>query len=218
MEGPRLAQPLDHRESDIYPPQLSSPERRSRRFAWVRKVHTLGPQGTNCEKAARFWVDRLALDAPIVLHQSIERAATEVAVCDAEVMLGVVAYPDLHSVMYTHVRTMRLLDLFIMNTDEMVMAVPPGRDTEPRICVTHPAPQALLPERIQRRFVASTALAAQECACGRAEGCITTLAAADRHGLRVLHRYGPVPMGFTIHGPAARDTLSPAATCCRAHL
>ncbi|WP_243698444.1 hypothetical protein [Paracoccus alkanivorans] len=148
----------------------------------------------------------------------MEQAADEVARRDCEVMLSVVAYPDLHSIIYTHVRTMRLLDIFIMDTDEMVMAVPPGRDAEPQVCATHPAPQALLPDRIERRFVASTALAAQECASGKAEGCITTLAAADRHGLRVLHRYGPVPMGFTVHGPAARDTLSPAATCCRAYL
>lgn len=184
-----------------------------RPFGWVRRVHTLGPEGTNCQRAAQSWVARRCGRAEIVLHRSMEQAASRAAGCAREVMLGVVAYPELHSIIYSHLQVMRLIDLFLMDTDEMVLAVRPDRQAAPRLCATHPAPQALLPPCIERRFVASTAIAAEECARGEAEGCITTLAAAGLNGLRILRRYGPVPMGFTIHGPS-----SPVARCCRAYV
>lgn len=188
-------------------------ERLVRSFAWVRRVHTLGPQGTNCQRAAQSWIAGRCDRAEIVLHRSMEQAAGEAAGREREVMLGVVAYPELHSIIYRHLQVMRLIDMFIMDTDEMVLAVRPDQQAEPRLCATHPAPQSLLPPRIERRFVSSTAIAAEQCAQGEAEGCITTLAAAGLNGLHILRRYGPVPMGFTIHGPS-----SPVARCCRAHV
>ncbi len=179
-------------------------------FAWVREVHTLGPRGTNCERAASAWAARHSPGARIVLHASMEGAAEETAGRDHEVMLGAIAYPKLHSIIYEHVRDLRLIDLFIMDTDEMVLAARQPCAETPRICATHPAPEPLLPRSVTRQYVASTALAAETCATGLAEGCVTTLGAARRFGLHILRRYGPIPMGFTIHGPAR-----PAAHCRR---
>ena len=168
-------------------------------FLWVKQIHTLGPAGTNCEKAALKWVKQRCPNARLFLHASMEEAAQRVARCGQSVLLSVMAYPQLHSIIYEHITALRLMDVFIMNTDNMVLASSSGR--MPRICATHPAPEKLLPPEVERRFAGSNVLAAAECAEGRADGCITTLCAAEERDLKVLRKFGPVPMGFTIHGP-----------------
>ena len=46
-------------------------------YDWVRKVHTLGPAGTNCEKAALKWAALKCKKAELALHESMERAAEQ---------------------------------------------------------------------------------------------------------------------------------------------
>lgn len=168
-------------------------------YDWVRKVHTLGPAGTNCEKAALKWAALKCKKAELALHESMKRAAEQVAACGCSVLLSVVAYPQLHSIIYEHIAQLGLLDVFIMKTDDMVLASVNGQ--MPTLCQTHPAPEKLLPAQMQRIYAASNAHAAAEVMAGRGDGCITTLAAAEHHGLKVVQTFGQVPMGFTIHGP-----------------
>ncbi|MFW8595108.1 prephenate dehydratase [Cribrihabitans neustonicus] len=178
-------------------------------YAWVGRIHTLGPSGTNCEKAALAWAGRKCPNAAVSLHRSMEQAASAVAGAPGSVLLSVVAYPQLHSIIYEHLGNLRLIDVFIMNTDNMVLASSTGE--MPVLCATHPAPEKLLPPSMQRIYAASNVLAAAECAEGRADGCITTLRAAERYGLTILRSFGPVPMGFTIHGPCRQPTTRSAA-------
>ncbi|SDQ33794.1 prephenate dehydratase [Pseudovibrio sp. Tun.PSC04-5.I4] len=168
-------------------------------FSWVRQVQTLGPTGTNCEKAALKWATRQCPNAKLFLHPTMELAADAVAKCGGSVLLSVVAYPHLHSIIYGHIGNLRLMDVFIMNTDNMVLASSTGET--PSVCATHPAPEKLIPASIERKFVASNVIAAAECAKGETDCCITTLCAAQEFSLTVLRKHGPVPMGFTIHGP-----------------
>jgi len=168
-------------------------------YDWVRTIHTLGPAGTNCEKAALKWAALKCRNAELALHGSMEQAAEQVAACGCSVLLSVVAYPQLHSIIYEHIAHLGLLDVFIMMTDDMVLASVTGE--MPILCQTHPAPEKLLPPEMKRIYAASNAHAAAEVAAGRGDGCITTLAAAEKYGLHVLRAFGQVPMGFTIHGP-----------------
>ncbi|QUS58593.1 prephenate dehydratase [Pseudovibrio brasiliensis] len=168
-------------------------------FDWVRQVHTLGPTGTNCERAALRWAARHCKNAEVFLHATMELAAEAVAKCRKSVLLSVVAYPHLHSIIYQHIGELKLMDVFIMNTDDMVLASSTGET--PKLCATHPAPEKLIPASIERKFVTSNAQAAAVCAKGEADGCITTLCAANEFSLTILRKHGPVPMGFTIHGP-----------------
>ena len=168
-------------------------------YSWVKQIHTLGPAGTNCEKAALKWVKRKCPNASLHLHSTMELAATKVANCRSSALLSVMAYPQLHAIIYEHITALQLIDVFIMNTDNMVLASASGM--MPTTCATHPAPEKLLPASVKRHYVTSNVVAAVECANGKAEGCITTLGAAQKHSLKILQKFGPVPMGFTIHGP-----------------
>ena len=179
-------------------------------FSWVRQVHTLGPSGTNCERAGQHWLRRKCPAAEICLHASIEAAAECVALREDAVFVGVAAYPHLHSVIYGHIQLLRILDVFIANTDEMVLASRTG--AMPEVCATHPAPERLLPPGMARHFSSSNVSAAEDCIKGLADGCITTRRAVDRFDLKIVRSFGSVPMAFTIHGPhAAAD--ADRATC-----
>ncbi|MEO9825308.1 MAG: prephenate dehydratase [Paracoccaceae bacterium] len=168
-------------------------------YDWVKCIHTLGPAGTNCEKAALKWASLKCGNAALSLHDTMEQAATQVVTCGCSVLLSVVAYPQLHSLIYEHISDLGMLDVFIMKTDDMVLTSVTGK--MPTLCLTHPAPEKLLPPDMKRIYAASNAHAAEEVAAGRGDGCITTSAAAKKHGLQIVQAYGQVPMGFTIHGP-----------------
>lgn len=168
-------------------------------FLWVHQIHTLGPAGTNCERAAISWIGRKCPNAAVFLHSSLESAADAVKTGSDSVLLGVVAYPHLHSLIYSHLECLQLIDVFIFKTDYMVLASRSG--AMPSYCATHPAPEKLLPPTMERKYVVNNVDAARECAAGLTDGCLTTLCAAEKHDLKIVHNFGQVPMAFTIHGP-----------------
>jgi hypothetical protein len=125
------------------------------------------------------------------------------------VLLGVVAYPKMHSLIYSHLECLQLIDAFIAKTDYMVLASRSGE--MPRRCATHPAPEKLLPSTMERKFVTNNVDAARECAAGLTDGCLTTLCAAKAYELSIVHNFGQIPMAFTIHGPMRAVAPQPAA-------
>jgi hypothetical protein len=163
----------------------------------IRYVHTLGPTGTNLEAAAHEWLHRRGIDGAVELHASLE-AALEAVPDDGEHALAACAvYPELHTLTFSNLHRLHMVDSFIMPTHNMVLASA-GAD-HPRDVSTHPAPAQLVPDGAEPRLVLSNSQAAIDCAAGKTEGCITTGVAAVRHGLRVLRDFGPVPMVYTIH-------------------
>jgi hypothetical protein len=168
----------------------------------IRTIHTLGPAGTNCEAAARHWLSKRAIAGRVRLHITMDAAAEAMMEDGAAALLSDVAYRDLHSLIYGNVDQFRLVDIFLMPTDDVVLASATGR--EPIICSTHPTMQGLIPPRIARHYAASSVQAARDCASGITDGCLTTPHAADRAGLKIIRSYRDVVMGFTIHAPLSR--------------
>lgn len=180
----------------------------------IRVLHTLGPTGTNCEAAAKLWFGNRGIDGEVVLHPTLEEAATVMGRAPHAALLGCVVYPDLHTLVFSNLEQFSLADLFIMPTHDMVLASRTGE--APAVVSTHPAPQRLIPDElvpggVQRRLVNSNAQAALDCVRGLSDGCITTLIAAEQHDLAIVRNYGPVPMGFSIHVPRM-DTAPSAAS------
>jgi hypothetical protein len=176
----------------------------------ITELHTLGPAGTNCEAAAHHWFALQGRPGRVVLHETLERGLVEMAGLPGAALLGCAVYPELHTLVFSHLDRLALADSFLMPTFEMVLAArAPG--ARPATVATHPAPQGLVPEAAAKTLVDSNAAAAIACAEGRVEGCITTLKAAEAHGLSVLWSAGPVPMVFTIHAPigVAGDAAAP---------
>lgn len=166
-------------------------------------VHTLGPAGTNCEAAARRWLaDNHSGRGSVILHPTLEDAVPAVLKePETSVLLGCVVYPRLHELVFQNLDTMELRECFMMPTHHMVLA---ARDAagEIKTVTSHPAPVNLLDGRdVRIELATSNAAAAQTCARGGADACITTEPAAVEHGLTIVDDFGPVAMGFSIHVP-----------------
>jgi prephenate dehydratase len=163
-------------------------------------VHTLGPTGTNCEAAAHHWLERRGHpSSQVVLHDSLEDALVSVKAQPANsVLLGCVVYPKLHEIVFQNLASLSLRDCFVFPTHNMVLAV--RGDGPIESVLSHPAPMSLV-DHLGVVVIAanSNSGAAEGCAAGEADGCITTLVAARANQLRVVEDFGPVPMGFTIH-------------------
>jgi prephenate dehydratase len=168
-------------------------------LADVRLIRTLGPHGTNCERAAHFWFRNRMVDGEVVLHPTLEDGVKHLKRQDRCALLACAVYPDLHTLVFSNLEWLALADSFIIPTHNMLLASR-GRDN-PTTVATHPAPKGLVPQGAEIILVTSNAQAARDCADGRVDACITTQPAAEQHGLHILKDFGPVPMDFTIHLP-----------------
>jgi hypothetical protein len=177
----------------------------------VTVLHTLGPEGTNCELAARTWFDRAGVDGEVILHPTLEEAADAVLGQPGAALLACIAYPELHTLIYTRYHRLVLVDSLIMPTHSMVLAARTSRPTI-RTVATHPAPVTLVPDGAAVQLVTSNSQAARDCADGLVDACITTAPAMVEHGLELVQDFGPLSMGFTVH--AQREQLpEPAGYC-----
>ncbi len=180
---------------------LKDPSRHAADLEAVTTIHTLGPNGTNCEAAARHWLARRGRVGGVVLHPTLEDGQASMPLVRGHALLGCAVYPDLHRLVFDHLDRMVLADCFIMPTHPMVLAA--RRPGVPGSVASHPAPAGLAPAATVLISADSNAHAAAICAEGGAEACVTTLVAARARGLVVIHSFGPVPMAFTLHLPRA---------------
>ena len=166
----------------------------------IKFLHTLGPEGTNCQLAAQAWFEKYSRDGMVHLYPTLEEAVKKMPMSPGHALMACIAYPELHTLMFSNLTRLRLVDCHIFPTHNMVLASGTGKP--PGSVISHPAPAHLIPSTItDRKLANSNADAAIRCARGDAEGCITTLVAADSMGLTVIHDFGPIHMGFSIHAP-----------------
>lgn len=166
--------------------------------AIISSLYTLGPRGTNCEAAAKEWFAKQGRQGNILLHSTLETAVEAMQGDDSAALLGCVVYPELHTLVFSNLERLQLVDCFIIPTHRMVLASRDGK--VPKTVSTHPAPQQLVPSWVtERRFVNSNTQAAIDCKAGVSDGCITTIVSAQEQKLTIIKDFGKIPMGFTIH-------------------
>jgi hypothetical protein len=181
----------------------------------VRHLHTLGPRGTNLEAASHEWLRRRGVEGTVALHASIESALEAVPDDGRHALTACAVYPALHTLVFGNLHRLHMIDSFVMPTHNMVLAT--SGTATPASVASHPAPRGLVPGDAKVHEVLSNSQAAIDCAEGRVDGCITTIVAAERNGLRVIRDFGPVPMVFTIHQVVSldNDAEAPAAGVAR---
>ncbi|QPK44068.1 bacilysin biosynthesis protein BacA [Streptomyces gardneri] len=172
----------------------------------IRHLHTLGPHGTNLEAASHEWLRRGGIQGTVTLHSSIESALDAVPDDGQHALVACAVYPALHTLVFSNLHRLHMVDSFVMPTHNMVLAT--NGAAQPATVASHPAPTRLTPAGTEIREVLSNSQAAIDCAEGRVEGCITTIVAAENHGLRVVRDFGAVPMVFTVHQVLAVDVES----------
>lgn len=168
-------------------------------------IHTLGPKGTNCEKAAYYWLETNGLNGNVILHETLEVAIEKIKKDDNCILLGCIVYPYLHNIVFQNLTLLKLTDCFVLDTHNMLLASRFNDLSKIKKVGSHPAPKDLFSEinglnkPTESLLFNSNSEAALQCANGTVDACITTLKAAESHNLNILHDFGPVPMGFSIH-------------------
>ncbi|MEU8626001.1 bacilysin biosynthesis protein BacA [Streptomyces sp. NPDC048669] len=164
----------------------------------VTVIHTLGPTGTNLEKAAHHWLAERGVAGKVVLHTEVEDGLDAMAFDGTEAILACAVYPRLHDLVFRNLHRLEMADSFILDTHDMVLAGRPDHAAMATI-VSHPAPSSLVAELGDVTLTSSNSLAAAQCAAGQYDACVTTRPAAAARGLRLIKNFGPVPMIFTLH-------------------
>lgn len=183
----------------------------------VTVIHTLGPSGTNLEKAAHHWLAERGVAGKVVLHAEVEDGLDAMAFDSTEAILACAVYPRLHDLVFRNLHRLEMADSFILDTHDMVLAGRPDHTAVSTI-VSHPAPSSLVAERGEVTLTSSNSRAAALCAAGRYDACVTTGPAAAAEGLRLIENFGPVPMIFTLHvgrtlGDGARTGAGGTSAC-----
>lgn len=168
------------------------------------RIHTLGPEGTNCQRAAYHWLQQNNIDADkaeVILHPTLEDGVKAVVEDENALLLGCIVYPQLHELVFNNLDQLYLKDCFVLPTFNMVLATKQCEDVEQiRTIVSHPAPVSLIRDLDRDvTLTTSNSKAASLVAASIFDACITTRKSAEMYGLKELKDFGEVPMGFSIH-------------------
>jgi prephenate dehydratase len=163
----------------------------------IKKIHTLGPEGTNSEIAAWEWFRQNRLDGEVILYRKIEDALDIIIQDVHSALLVCIVYPNLHHLIFENINRIELFDCIITDTHEMVYAS--NNSDDPGTIVTHPAPEKLVPADKKILFTTSNAQAAIDCKNALADGCITTSVCAAKHQLKILKNFSRLKMGYALY-------------------
>jgi prephenate dehydratase len=156
----------------------------------------------------RQYLSRFPAPAHVRLFPSYEEASRQVESGEADFVLVAAAFPDLNRLIFGTPRRLRIVDAFVADTPELVVATRGSSSTVPATiaCAAAPLPSvrdmfpqaAILPAE-------SNAHAARIVASGGADAALTTAPAAALLELQPLMSFGTVPMAWVI---LARDPAS----------
>lgn len=168
------------------------------------RIHTLGPEGTNCQLAVYHWLNMKNIDvadATIILHPTLEEGLDAVLEERDSLLLACIVYPKLNELVFNHLDNMQLADCFIMPTYNMVLATKKQLSKQQiQSVVSHPAPVSLVDDlNCEAQLTTSNSHAAMLCANEKFDACITTRKSAELYNLIEVEDFGQVPMGFSIH-------------------
>ncbi|MER5466268.1 hypothetical protein ABT010_37625 [Streptomyces sp. NPDC002668] len=168
----------------------------------------MGPPGTSSEVAAGIVWQSLEGDAPnarnIELHRTYEDAAEALLNRDVNYLVVANAYSRI-SEFYMNTR-LALAGVFVMDTPNYGIVQVPGSSVPDRpVVATHPAPRPLVDELLPAHFtdreilqVTSTSMAAQVVRDGVTDLALTTVPAAEAHGLEFISRKRVIRMLWSV--------------------
>lgn len=164
-------------------------------------VATLGPNGTNSEKAAHEYIKAQGLEGSTLrLFRTFEEACDALMAGDVDVVIACTAYLKFSALYFERVPAIKFVSSFVIDLDEMVIARRPGGPTTPATLTVQPAIWPLIRRFVPLDFVPadSNASAAVEVSHGRYALCLTTATAAAAHGLEVVVAMPPLQMPFAV--------------------
>ncbi|WP_282794121.1 prephenate dehydratase domain-containing protein [Streptomyces sp. CC224B] len=177
-------------------------------------IGTLGPPGTSSEVAARRYAAQMAgLDGPtadIHLFDTYEQAGDALLAREVSHIVVANAYKGINP--FYMDPDIELAGVFVMDTPLYGIAVRRGGHLVPDAptIASHPAPEPIIAQLMPRRHETykvihhnSTSAAARAAVEGTADLALTTVPAAQLHGLEFISRTRPIRMVWSVFGKAA---------------
>ena len=161
---------------------------------------TLGPEGTNSQKAAREYLLRAGANAELRLFDTFEQVAA--ALIDRTLDKAVIctAYIKFSALYFERVPELHIAESFVANLHPMVIATRPSQAG----IASFTAQPAILPlvrgylAEVEYVPAASNASAAHDVVAARADAALTTEVAAVTNGLVIAMRMPPLQIPFAI--------------------
>jgi hypothetical protein len=166
------------------------------------RVGTLGPAGTNSEKAAREYLQRTGIDSDLLLFETFEEVVDRLLEGALDQVVVCTAYLKFSALYFERVPRVRMSEVFVADLHPMVIATRPGfgRADQSSFAV-QPAILPLVRHRLDEGQIlaaASNASAAHDVADGKADVCLTTEVAAQSCGLEIVSRMPPLQIPFVV--------------------
>lgn len=179
----------------------------------------LGPPGTNIDQASHRWAkeNKLLHKSKFIYCETPEKEIEEAKkitndkvfplfwTCAVYFNLYKVFFENPDTVPFLIVYSMKLDTMQLCTREEKIKEIKDGKIPSSLKIASHPSPAPLLnPLKCKVLLTTSNAKAAELCAQGEVEACITTEKARKIHGLVRIHKFGSPWMvffgGTTEHG------------------
>ena len=174
-------------------------------------IGTLGPRGTNSEKAAREFIQKRGMKSiDLRLFDTFEEVADRLI--DGSLDKGIIctAYLKYSAVYFERVPALRIVEAFVADLHPMVIATRPGFQLDDaETFAAQPAILPLIRTRIVGKHVpaASNSSAAEDVALEKVDACLTTEVASNAWKLSIRDRMPPLHMTFALFERSRQRSL-----------
>lgn len=164
-------------------------------------VATLGPSGTCGEHVFLLNQGRFGSNAKLTLHKYYNDVVGSVMDGESDYGLVAAAYPDLHHLIFSNYQSLSIVDCFLAETPELVVACINSTEHKPKkiscFSAVEPLAKDLYPEGILIKAL-SNAHAADLVVCGVADHAITTLPAAASRNMEIAYSFGCISIPWVV--------------------
>lgn len=159
-------------------------------------IATLGPGGTDSERAARYFGSGLKASYGISLEPSFEAALQNVRTGEASFGIVPAAYNNLFR-LHSDFRDLVIAEAFPLPTKEMVLARRPGSTDIKRVAL-HRSTDALCPANTEKLYIPSKPLCIEAVVRGDADAAIGSRDVVENYGLEIIESFGEIPMSWEV--------------------
>jgi len=173
-------------------------------------VVTLGPSGTCSEFVLLQNLSRFPQPVTVKLFPSYEPASEAVENGEADFVLVAAAFPGLNGLVFGPRHRLRIVDCFLSDTPELVIATGLSCSDNPRTVACAAAPLPVVRARYPNAEIVtalSNSDAAQLVRKGIADAAFTTRIAAQAERLTPISSFGFISMGWIVMGQHTSEAV-----------
>ena len=170
------------------------------------KIATLGPSGTNSEKATKYYAQNLLKEKiSIQFFEDIEKGFSDLLESKCKYLILPSVYPSLSEQIFKNIHTIEMIDSFIHETFPLVIAKKKETNIQDVQSVSLvEATNALIEKdgkfskKMKKIFKQSNPIAAAACKNGESDLVVTNLISAQKQNLQIITNFSSIKMNWIV--------------------